>query len=544
VASVLLINPGDEIPNQVVCLDSPINIVFSGFDDDDGEGSEGFLTEDLQGSLSIFAPPLNALQSKFYDASSRVSQTMLSLLVGKSNGFFRDDYGMPLSPRSRRLCFYMADNSFTIYRRYGDWPHSGYASAASCFEITFVAPPEFLGVFIGNVPKVAWPHADLTFEFNLAARNDSTWPTLAVGAGRTVVISFIAADNNLVDVISFLLREDPGLPSPNATVLPVTCIPRVGSDPRLPGGFGVSPCSLAAASVQWAASLDQLPSSAAHGNFSVPLCFVARDSSTSCAGTSESATAAGWYSAPSCALLRVVVPVLLWSSPFMRAHPPYPVVSVGFDCSFPISATLFNAASVPTDVPVDIAVTGNASQLLVRGLQVTAKVAQGQEYWDVLATFRVSAAHQGLNFIVCFEAAGAGLRLTLQRVCAAISVRVCSVCTGPGSSLYAMAVMYYSSTNWQPLIELNPSCSAERLCIVNSSALPISSDLTISSSSGGFVVPGLSIGTAVSAQAEQTPVELARSWNTSESLVRRLNPSRIAGMHGEWCVAQNVREEA
>lgn len=540
---MLVISPGDDIPSQVVCLDTPINIVFSGVDDDSGEGNEGFLSEITQGSSSLFAAPLNGIQTKFYDEASRVSQTMLSLLVGKSNGYTRDDYGLPLSPRSRRLCFYLVDNTFTMYGRYGDWPHTGYSSVMSCFELTFVGPPEFLGVFVGEMSYMHWPPLESSFEFNLVSRNESAWPVLSVGLGRRVVISFIAADSNIFDTISFLVREDPGLPSSSSSLLPVKCIPRIGFDPRFPGGSGISPCSLAVASVEWSILLDQLPSSALHGNFSVQLCLIARDSSTSCTATSPAATSAGWYSTPSCALLRVVVPALSWSASAMRAHVPYPVISVGFDCSFVLFATLINNASVPTDVPVNITLAGNASQLLVGSVHVEAKLDQELQHWDVQATLRVSAAHQGLSFTACFDAESNGLPNSRQRVCSTISVKVCSVCTHPGSSLYTMAVSYYSSSDWQPLVRFNSICTPDRLCIANSSALPVSSDLTMSSDSGGVVVPVMAIGAAVAAQSGYTAATLARLWNTSESLVRRLNPSRIEGTEVDWCVAHDVRED-
>jgi hypothetical protein len=538
---VLLINPGDVIPNQVVCLDTPINIVFSGFDDDDGDGSEGFFLEDSQGSSSLFSPPLNAVQSKFYDASSRVSQTMLSLLVGKSNGFTRDDYGLPLSPRARTLCFYLVDNTFKLFGRYGDWPHSGYASSLSCFDVTFVGPPEFLSVFIGQLPlDLVWPPMDFALEFNLLSRNESTFPVLDVGLGRSVVISFLAADSNALDTISFLVREDPGLPSFNSSVLPVRCIPRKVFDPQFPGGLGVSPCSLAVVSVQWTVLLDQLPSSASDGNFSVPLCFIARDSSTSCSGTSPAASAAGWYSAPSCAKLKVVPPALSWIAPAMRAQPPYPVTSVGFDCTVQLLATLVNMASVATDLPLNISMAGNATQLLVGELQVAAQAGAARQRWRVAAALRVAAVHQGLSFVACFGAESAGLPGAHQRVCQTVVVRVCSVCTHPGSSLYTMAVSYYSSTNWQSLMRFNLACASDRLCISNASSLPVSSDMAVSGASGGVTVPGLSLGAAVEGRSAAA---LASSFNSTETLVRRLNPSRMDGVDGEWCVARDVRED-
>jgi hypothetical protein len=104
VPNVLVISQGDRIPDQVVCLDTPINIVFSGFDDDSFEGNRVILSDETGGFSSVFDAPVSARQSFFYDPTSRVSQTMLSLLVGNENGFTRDDYGLPLSPRSRRLC--------------------------------------------------------------------------------------------------------------------------------------------------------------------------------------------------------------------------------------------------------------------------------------------------------------------------------------------------------------------------------------------------------------------------------------------------------
>ncbi len=538
---MLLINPGDSIPNQVVCLDTPINIVFSGFDDDDGDGSEGFLLEASQGSSSLFSPPLNAVQSKFYDASSRVSQTMLSLLVGKSNGFTRDDYGLPLSPRARKLCFFLVDSTFALFGRYGDWPHSGYASALSCFDVTFVGPPEFLSVFTGQLrPDLQWPPMDLALEFNLLSSNESSYPVLDVGLGRSVVISFLAADSNAFDTISFLVREDPGLPSSNSSVLPVRCIPRKVFDPQFPGGFGVSPCSLAVVSVQWTVLLDQLPSSASDGNFSIPLCFIARDSSTSCSGTSPAASAAGWYSAPSCARLRVVAPALSWIAPAMREQPPYPVTSVGFDCTVQLLATLVNTASVASDLPLNVSLAGNATQLLVGDVHVAAQAGAGQQRWHVKATLRVSAVHQGLSFVACFGAESAGLRSAQQRVCQTVVVRVCSVCTHPGSSLYAMAVSYYSSTNWHSLMRSNLVCSPDRLCISNASSLPVSSDMAISGVSGGVTIPGLSLGAAVEGRSAAA---LANSLNSTETLVRRLNPSRIDGVDGDWCVARDVQED-
>jgi hypothetical protein len=268
---VLVLNPGDVIPDQVVCLDTPVNIVFSGIDVDDTEGNDVFLYDNTVGASSVFSSPLNALQSTFYDAASRVRQTMISLLIGKSNGFTRDDFGLPLSPRSRRLCVYMVDNSFAIYGRYGDWPHMGYSSEVSCFLLIFASPPEFLGSFVGPLHDVDWPPLDMSpYPFNLVFRNQSIDPVLSVGLGRSVVISFLAADSNPTDSISFLIREDPGLPSSNASVLPVKCIPRKVFDAELPGGFAMASCSLAAVSVSWTVLLGQLPASASNGQFSVP----------------------------------------------------------------------------------------------------------------------------------------------------------------------------------------------------------------------------------------------------------------------------------
>jgi hypothetical protein len=271
---VLVLNPGDVIPDQVVCLDTPVNIVFSGIDVDETEGNHVFLYDNTVGASSVFSPPLNAIQSTFFDAASRVRQTMISLLIGKGNGFTRDDFGLPLSPRSRRLCVYMVDDSFAVYGRYGDWPHMGYSSEVSCFLLTFASPPEFLGSFIGQVYDLEWPPLDMSpYPFNLVFRNESIDPVISVGLGRSVVISFLAADSNPADSISFLIREDPGLPSSNASVLPVKCIPRKVFDAEIPGGFAMAPCSLAAVSVSWAILLERLPASASNGQFSVPPAF-------------------------------------------------------------------------------------------------------------------------------------------------------------------------------------------------------------------------------------------------------------------------------
>ena len=541
--AVLVVSPGDLIPSQVVCLDTPINIVFSGFDDDETEGSEVFLKDATVGTSSVFAPPLNGLQSKYYDALSRVSQTMLSLLVGKNNGFTRDDYGLPLPPRSRRLCVFMVDDTFSRYGRYGDWPHTGYASELNCFSLTFQGPPEFLGVFVGQPGDMEWPLLDSpAFEFNLLSQNGAVSPVLNLGLGRSIVISFMAADCNPFDVISFLVREDPGLPSANVTVFPVRCIPRKVFDSEFPGGVAVAPCSLAVASVGWTVLLDQLPPSASSGQFSVPLCFIARDSSTSCTGTSPSAAATGWYSAPACAQLHVVLPALSWIASAMEHLPPYPVISVGFDCSYRLTAVLINTAAVITDVPVNVSLTGNATQLLVGNVQVVAQLVQQQQQWHVAALFRFSAAHQGLRFTACFDATCTGLPSVQQRVCTVMVVQVCSVCTHAQSSLYAMAVHYYSSSDWQPLLQLNLECSSDRLCISQQSVLPLSSDFTFSSDRG-VVIPCLRIGTVVAAQAGDTAAALATAWNTSVSLVQRLNPSRVAGAQGDWCIPKDARED-
>jgi hypothetical protein len=86
-------------------------------------------------------------------------------------------------------------------------------------------------------------------------------------------------------------------------------------------------------------------------------------------------------------------------------------------------------------------------------------------------------------------------------------------------------------------------CSPGRLCIANSTALPVSSDMATSTDLGGVVLPGLAIGSVVAAQYGDTAASLAAAWNTSESLVARLNPSRGAGMEGDWCIAKDVRED-
>ncbi len=537
-------NPGDRIPDQVVCLDTPVNIVFSGFDIDDTESNNVYLYDDTVGASSVFSSPLNAVQTASYDTASRVTRTMISLLVGKSNGFMRDDFGLPLSPRSRRLCVYMVDNSFTLYGRYGDWPHMGYSSEVTCFLLVFASPPEFLGTFIGQLPDVEWPPLDVSpYPFNFVFRNESVDPVLSVGLGRSVIISFLAADTNHADSISFFIREDPGLPSSTASILPVKCIPRKVLDADFPGGFAVAPCSLAVVSVSWTILLEQLPASASNGQFSVPLCFIARDSSTTCAGTSPAASATGWYSAPGCVSLRIVVPALSWSARSMREQPPYPVVSVGIDCSFRLSAELISSASVPTDLPISVSLDGNATEFLDGKVQVAARHVQQQQRWDVRAVLRFSAVHQGRNFSFCFNASYVGLLNTLQRVCCTVVVQVCSVCTHLHSSLYSMAVHYYSSSDWLPLLSLNRVCSPTRLCISNSTTLPISSDLATSSDSGDVVIPGLVIGVAVASQSGDTAARLAAAWNTSESLVTRLNPSRAAGIEGHWCIAKDVKED-
>lgn len=527
-----------------MCLDTPVNIVFSGIDVDDTEGNDVFLFDNTVGASSVFSSPLNALLSTFYDAASRVARTMISLLIGKSNGFTRDDFGLPLSPRSRRLCVYMVDNSFAVYGRYGDWPHRGYSSEVSCFLLTFASPPEFLGSFVGQLQDVEWPPLDMSpYPFNLVFRNESIDPVLSVGLGRSVIISFLAADSNPADSISFLIREDPGLPSANASVLPVKCIPRKVLDVEIPGGFSMAACSLAAVSVSWTILLERLPASASNGQFSVPLCFIARDSSTSCAGTSPAASATGWYSAPGCVQLRIIVPTLSWSAHSMKAQPPYPVISVGVDCSYHFSAELISIASVPTDLPISVSLVGNATELLDGKMRVVEKRVQQQQRWDVGAVFRFSAVHQGRTLTVCFNASFVGLPNTLQRVCSIVVVQVCSVCTHPHSSLYSIAVQYYSSSDWLPLLSLNRVCSPGRLCISNSTTLPVSSDLATSTDSGGVVLPGLAIGSVVAAQSGDTAARLAAAWNTSESLVARLNPSRAAGIEGDWCIAKDVRED-
>jgi hypothetical protein len=67
--------------------------------------------------------------------------------------------------------------------------------------------------------------------------------------------------------------------------------------------------------------------------------------------------------------------------------------------------------------------------------------------------------------------------------------------------------------------------------------------MATSTDSGGVVLPGLAIGSVVAAQDGDTAARLAAAWNTSESLVARLNPSRAVGMEGDWCIAKDVRED-
>ena len=227
----------------------------------------------------------------------------------------------------------------------------------------------------------------------------------------------------------------------------------------------------------------------------------------------------------------------------MKPQPPYPVVSVGFDCSHRFSAQLISSASVPTDLPISVRLDGNATELLDGKMGVVEKRVQQQQRWDVWAVFRFPAAHQGRAFTVCFNASHVGLPNTLQRVCSTVVVRVCSVCTRPHSSLYSIAVQYHSSSDWLPLLSLNRVCSPSRLCIASSTALPVSSDMATSTDSGGVVLPGLAIGSVVAAQDGDTAARLAAAWNTSESLVARLNPSRAVGMEGDWCIAKDVRED-
>ena len=231
----------------------------------------------------------------------------------------------------------------------------------------------------------------------------------------------------------------------------------------------------------------------------------------------------------------------------MRPLPPYPVISVGFDCSYHLVAFLINNASVPTDVPVNVSLLGNASQALVNDVEVAAlqqqPQPQQQQRWHVGATFRFSAAHQGLNFTACFETASSGISSTRLRVCATFVVRVCCVCTYPHSSLYAVAVQYYSSANWQPLIQFNVVCSSISLCISNASVLPVSSAMAMSHASGDVTVPCLRIGDVVAATSRDSAAAVASAWNSSVTLMMRLNPSRVAGGERAWCVAKDVRED-
>jgi hypothetical protein len=197
-------------------------------------------------------------------------------------------------------------------------------------------------------------------------------------------------------------------------------------------------------------------------------------------------------------------------------------------------------APAPTDLPLNVSMAGSAAQLLVGKLHVTVKFERGQQSWDVAASLQISSAHQGLRFLACFDAESAGSPGGRQRVCSEVVVRVCSVCTHQGDSLYAMAVRYYSSTNWQSLLRFNPVCSPERLCLGDLSSLPVSSDMAVSGSSGGITLPGLSLGDVMQGSAAAA---LAMSSNSTETLVRRLNPARVEGTEGDWCVAKDVRED-
>ena len=89
----------------------------------------------------------------------------------------------------------------------------------------------------------------------------------------------------------------------------------------------------------------------------------------------------------------------------------YPVISLGFDCTYSLAATLINTAAVATDVPVEVSVGGNATQLLVGNVRVVAQEVQHQQKWRVTATLRFTAAHQGRSFTVCFDAQCSGLPL-------------------------------------------------------------------------------------------------------------------------------------
>ena len=108
-----------------------------------------------------------------------------------------------------------------------------------------------------------------------------------------------------------------------------------------------------------------------------------------------------------------------------------------------------------------------------------------------------------------------------------------------------MAVHYWSNSDWQPLLQLNAPCtSPNNLCITQPPTLPLSADAAFSSSGGGAVVPCLRIGATVAAKGGDAAAVLAAGWNTSVSLLRRLNPGRVAGEEGgEWCIAKDVREE-
>jgi hypothetical protein len=376
----------------------------------------------------------------------------------------------------------------------------------------------------------------------LSQNGSRAYPVLHVGLGHSSVVSFLIADPNPADHLTFLILEDPGLPSASASVQPTKCIPRQVFNAES-SSFVFSNCSLAVASLSWTVLLEQLPMSAPNGYFSAQLCLIARDSSTRCSGTSSAATPAGWYSSTACAELRVVIPELSWTASSMRSQPPYPVISVGFDCAFLLAANLTNTASVPTDMPLNVSVSGNVTDTIMNNVRVVPVAGLQHQQWQVDVSFSVHAAHQGRSFSACFEAVFEGLPGTRQRVCATVVVRVCSVCTRPNGSLYAVALHYFSTTNWQALMHFNRQCTSERLCISNPALLPVSSDLVTSSQSGNTFVPGLAIGDAVVMPIGGSAASLAHARNTSEALLQRWNPSRAAGAEGEWCVPTNVRED-
>ncbi len=150
----------------------------------------------------------------------------------------------------------------------------------------------------------------------------------------------------------------------------------------------------------------------------------------------------------------------------------------------------------------------------------------------LVVPLRVAAVHQGLSFVACFGAESAGLPGAQQRVCQTVVVRVCSVCTHPGSSLYTMAVSYYSSTDWQSLMRFNLACASDRLCISNASSLPVSSDMAVSGASGGVTVPGLSLGAAVEGRSAAA---LASSFNNSTGTRRGTDAIYIDVVYAKLC---------